>query len=124
MKFLIVSNDEITKDTLCTYILNKGHICNCTGRLSGKEVLALMDEDGTDVVMAELELIKMNDMYFFKIFDKRRHQAKVIIMEGDSDSENGRGLEADGYLHKPGDTDKLRKMIKKVNEIISVEGKS
>lgn len=111
MKFIILDEDEILKDTVYCHLDTNGHSCERTSK--EKEVLELINKEHFDVVFADPSLLKHNCIDLLKIIEEIKPETKVILLNGSAMLD-----EANFPNIKPLDSKKLLKVIEEINKII------
>ena len=83
MKFTIVDDEEVIRDSISRFLEQKGHSCEAAS--SGKEALEIIEKEGVDVMVADLNMPKMSGFQLLKIIKKKYHKIKVIILTAFAD---------------------------------------
>lgn len=117
MKFIIVDDDEVIRDSLCGFLTMKDLSCRVAS--NGKEALKLIENEMVDVAISDINMPYMNGIELLKIIRSKYPEIKVILLSGYADEENAINAENLGvysFLSKSLDMFKLVKIINRLEQ--------
>lgn len=117
MKFIIVDDEEVIRDSLCGFLTMKDHSCRVAS--NGKEALELIDNEMVDVAISDINMPYMNGIELLKIIRSKYPEIKVILLTGYANEENAMNAENLGvyaFLSKSLDMFKLVKIINRLEQ--------
>lgn len=80
MKIIVVDDKEVTRKYTSRFLENMGHKCRATS--SVKEALKIIKKEGTDMVVTDLKMHKMNSFELLKILKNTYPKIKVALLTG------------------------------------------
>jgi DNA-binding NtrC family response regulator len=95
---------------------------NVTIAFSGDEAIKLVEENGFDVIVLDVQMPGKNGVETLKEIKKIEHLSQVIMLTGHATVKTAiQGMKngAFDYLMKPTDTDELIEMINKANQLVA-----
>ncbi len=117
MKFMIVDDEEVMRDSISRFLEQKGHSCETA--LNGEEALEIIKNDGFGVVVTDYKMPVMNGFELLKIIKKKYPKIKVIILTASANIKNAVAASkygAYGFCRKSEDLIKFSKIIQQIEQ--------
>ena len=115
MKFIVVDDEEVMRDSIARFLEQKGHICEIAS--SGREAMEIIDREGTDVVVTDLNMPEMTGLILLKAIKDRYPKIKVILLTAFATYKNAAKASEYGAYGFCSKSDDLTRFTKIVNQI-------
>lgn len=117
MKIIIVDDEEVIRDSILKFLKQKGYSCNATS--SGKEALKIIEKEGADAVITDLNMPCMSGIELLRIIRNKYPKIKVIILTAFSNKEfmvAAKKYGAHGFFSKSEDLGELKTIIGMIDQ--------
>jgi two-component system response regulator YesN len=121
MKFMIVDDEEVIRDSISKFLEQKGHSCKTAP--NGKEALEIANNNELDVVVTDYKMPVMNGFELLKNIREKFPKIKVIIYSAFSDYGNIQTASKYGaysFCSKSDDLIKFSEIIQQIEQEVLV----
>ncbi len=80
MKIIVVDDKKVTRKCTSRFLENMGHQCGTTSSI--KEALKIIKKEGTDMVVTDLKMRKINSFELLKILKNTYPKIKIALLTG------------------------------------------
>ena len=114
MKVMVVDDDSIIVEAVKTLLKTEGH--DAIGVYSGEECLDNLGREKVDLILLDIKMPGMDGVELMKLIKEKYHDLPVILITGFFLDEHLKETnQADGFLRKPFEPDKIIDLLKNLS---------